>query len=78
MKRRTFLKGVGAFAVAPLAFVGAKKIESQPLPVSEIGPARSGGSPLDSAQFAKLLDKRLREVSEREYHKLPGYLPRLF
>jgi len=33
------------------------------------------GSPLDSAQFVRLLDKRLRDVSENKYKDLPSRIP---
>ena len=33
------------------------------------------GSPLDSAQFVRLLDKRLRDVSENKYKELPSRIP---
>jgi hypothetical protein len=36
------------------------------------------GSPLDSAQFVRLLDKRLRDVSESKYTDLPSMIPTLF
>ena len=36
------------------------------------------GSPLDSSQFVKLLDTRLREVAEAKYRDLPGMIPTLF
>jgi hypothetical protein len=36
------------------------------------------GSPLDSSQFVRLLDKRLREVAEGEYKDLPSMIPTLF
>ena len=36
------------------------------------------GNPLDSAAFIRLLDTRLREVSEAKYKDLPRMLPRLF
>ena len=32
------------------------------------------GSPLDSAQFVRLLDKRLREVAEGVYKDLPSQI----
>jgi hypothetical protein len=35
-------------------------------------------SPLDSAQFVRLLDKRLREVSEDAYKQLPSMIPTLY
>ena len=36
------------------------------------------GNPLDSAAFVKLLDTRLREVSEAKYKDLPTMIPKLF
>ena len=36
------------------------------------------GSPLDSAQFVRLLDKRLREVAEDKYSQLPTMIPKFF
>lgn len=36
------------------------------------------GSPLDSSQFVKLLDQRLREVAEGEYKDLASMIPTLF
>ena len=36
------------------------------------------GSPLDSAQFVRLLDKRLREVGENAYNDLPSMIPTLY
>ena len=36
------------------------------------------GSPLDSAQFVRLLDKRLREVAEGEYKDLSSMIPTLY
>lgn len=36
------------------------------------------GSPLDSAQFVRLLDKRLRVVSENKYKELKSMIPMLF
>lgn len=36
------------------------------------------GSPLDSAQFVRLLDTRLREVAENKYKELPTMIPKLF
>jgi phage major head subunit gpT-like protein len=36
------------------------------------------GSPLDSAQFVRLLDKRLREVAEDKYSQLPTMIPTFF
>ena len=36
------------------------------------------GSPLDSAQFVRLLDKRLRDVSENKYKDLKSMIPMLF
>jgi len=35
-------------------------------------------SPLDSAQFVRLLDARLREVAENTYSDLPSMIPTLF
>lgn len=35
-------------------------------------------SPLDSAQFVRLLDKRLREVTEKRYKELPTMIPKLY
>lgn len=35
-------------------------------------------SPLDSSQFVRLLDKRLRSVSEAKYKDLPSMIPKLF
>lgn len=37
----------------------------------------AGNTPLTSAQFVRLLDMRLREVSEGKYNDLPGMIPRL-
>ncbi|HUX46394.1 MAG TPA: hypothetical protein VMV58_00140 [Desulfosporosinus sp.] len=36
------------------------------------------GSPLDSAQFVRLLDERLRSVSENKYKDLKSMIPTLF
>ena len=36
------------------------------------------GSPLDSAQFVRLLDARLREVAEKKYKELPTMIPKIF
>ena len=36
------------------------------------------GNPLDSATFVKLLDTRLREVSEAKYKDLPTMIPKLY
>lgn len=36
------------------------------------------GSPLDSAQFVRLLDNRLREVAENKYNELPSMIPSLY
>lgn len=36
------------------------------------------GSPLDSSQFVRLLDNRLREVSENKYNDLPSMIETLF
>lgn len=36
------------------------------------------GSPLDSSQFVRLLDNRLREVSENKYNQLPTMIPSLY
>lgn len=36
------------------------------------------GSPLDSAQFVRLLDMRLRSVAENKYKDLPSMIPMLF
>jgi phage major head subunit gpT-like protein len=36
------------------------------------------GSPLDSAQFVRLLDTRLRQVAEQTYNELPSMIPTLF
>lgn len=36
------------------------------------------GSPLDSAQFVRLLDERLRQVTEQTYNELPSMIPTLF
>ncbi len=36
------------------------------------------GNPLDSAQFVRLLDKRLRLVEEAKYKSLPSMIPVLF
>lgn len=36
------------------------------------------GNPLDSAAFVKLLDTRLREVSEAKYKDLPTMIPKLY
>jgi len=36
------------------------------------------GSPLDSSQFVRLLDKRLREVAEAKYKDLASMIPRLY
>lgn len=36
------------------------------------------GSPLDSAQFVRLLDLRLREVSENKYKDLPSMIPKFY
>ena len=36
------------------------------------------GSPLDSSQFVRLLDERLREVAEGEYKDLASMIPTLF
>ena len=36
------------------------------------------GSPLDSAQFVRLLDQRLREVSENKYKELPSMIPKFY
>ena len=33
------------------------------------------GSPLDSGQFVRLLDERLREVAEGVYRDLPSQIP---
>ena len=35
-------------------------------------------SPLDSSQFVRLLDKRLREVAEDKYSQLPSMIPKFF
>lgn len=35
-------------------------------------------SPLTSAQFVRLLDNRLKEVSEKKYNDLPSMIPKLF
>lgn len=35
-------------------------------------------SPLDSSQFVRLLDTRLREVSESQYKELPSMIPTLY
>lgn len=35
-------------------------------------------SPLDSAQFVRLLDERLREVAENTYNELPSMIPQLY
>jgi len=36
------------------------------------------GSPLDSSQFVRLLDQRLRSVSENKYKDLPSMIPKLY
>jgi hypothetical protein len=36
------------------------------------------GTPLDSAQFVRLLDKRLREVGENKFNDLPSQIPTYF
>lgn len=36
------------------------------------------GTPLDSSQFVRLLDKRLREVAEGVYNDLPSQIPNYF
>ncbi len=36
------------------------------------------GNPLDSAQFVRLLDKRLRLVEENKWKSLPSMIPKLF
>ena len=36
------------------------------------------GSPLDSAQFVRLLDMRLRDVAEAKYKDLPSMIPMFF
>lgn len=36
------------------------------------------GSPLDSSQFVRLLDTRLRECSEARYKELPSMIPKLY
>lgn len=36
------------------------------------------GSPLDSSQFVRLLDERLREVAENEYSELSSMIPSLY
>lgn len=36
------------------------------------------GNPLDSAQFVRLLDMRLRMVAEQTYNELPSMIPTLF
>jgi phage major head subunit gpT-like protein len=36
------------------------------------------GSPLDSSQFVRLLDNRLRMVAEQTYNQLPSMIPTLF
>ena len=36
------------------------------------------GSPLDSSQFVRLLDERLREVAENEYSELASMIPSLY
>jgi hypothetical protein len=36
------------------------------------------GSPLDSAQFVRLLDTRLREVAEDKYKDLPSMIPKFY
>ena len=36
------------------------------------------GSPLKSSQFVRLLDKRLREVSENKYKDLPSMIPKFY
>ena len=35
-------------------------------------------NPLTSQQFVRLLDKRLREVSENRFNELPTMLPEVF
>jgi len=77
MKRRTFLKAITTLLAAPMAVIGAKKINAKPdFTNAEIHEYIDEGAnnisnysgPLDSARFVQLLDKRLREVSEREFH----------
>lgn len=36
------------------------------------------GSPLDSSQFVRLMDNRLRDVAEAKYKDLPSMIPTLF
>lgn len=36
------------------------------------------GNPLDSAQFVRLLDKRLRMVEESKYKELPTMIPKIY
>ena len=36
------------------------------------------GNPLDSSQFVRLLDNRLREVAENKYKELPSMIPQLY
>ena len=36
------------------------------------------GNPLTSSQFTKLLDNRLREVSENEWNELPSMIPTMY
>ena len=35
-------------------------------------------SPLDSSQFVRLLDNRLREVAENRYKELPAMIPQIY
>lgn len=70
MKRRTFLKILGFTALTPiisplLDYSYETIIETKSVPLSE-------------ANFVEILDKRLREVAEDVYSKMPSLYPELF